>query len=132
MVRDLARYEALEHRVFIDVATLRQALSKPGPRLEGHIAENDGKAVGFTSFYETFSTFAGQPKLYLEDIFVCESLRGTGVGHRLFDAYLNEARQRHCVRAEWQVLDWNHSAQDFYQSRRAKPVKDWICYGIDL
>src|SRR5262249_5429473 len=53
------------------------------PKFEVLIAERGGHPVGFALFFPTYSTWEGRPGIHLEDIFVIEEERGTGVGYRL-------------------------------------------------
>jgi GNAT superfamily N-acetyltransferase len=127
----LAEYENLAHKVEINLDILKYALSGLRPRLEAHLASVDGEDVGFTTFFETFGTFAGTPKLYLEDIFVLPGYRKQGVGKALFAAFADEAWKRGCQRIEWQVLGWNETAIDFYKSRGAMCNTEWQNYFLE-
>ena len=86
------------------------------PAAEAAVAEVDGEPVGFALWFSTFSTFRGQPGLYLEDIFVKPGFRGRGIGKGLLAAVARRAVERGCGRLEWLVLDWNAPAIGFYQS----------------
>jgi GNAT superfamily N-acetyltransferase len=84
--------------------------------------------VGYATYYFTYSTFLARPTLYLEDIFVMPSYRGRGAGRALFRACAAEAVRRGCGRMEWQVLDWNAPAIEFYQRSGARLLDDWrVC-----
>ena len=56
--------------------------------------------------------------------------RGRGVGKSLLAHLAKLALERGCGRFEWAVLDWNRSAQEFYDSLGAHPRTDWIGYRI--
>jgi GNAT superfamily N-acetyltransferase len=84
--------------------------------------------VAFALFFTNFSTFLGQPGLYLEDLYVQPAHRGTGLGKSLLKHLGALAVERGCGRFEWSVLDWNESAIRFYQSLGATVMPDWrIC-----
>ena len=70
--------------------------------------------------------------MYLEDILVTESKRGKGIGQRLFDRLLQEAREIGFKRMTWQVLDWNEPAIRFYQRQGARMDPEWLNAIIDL
>ena len=91
----------------------------------------NGEAVGFALWFSTFSTFRGQPGLYLEDIFVRPSHRGRGIGKGLLATVASQAMERGCGRVEWAVLDWNDPAIGFYRSLGARPMDEWTVYRID-
>lgn len=87
--------------------------------------------VGYAFILENYSTFLALPTLYLEDLFVLPTARGTGAGSALFDAVKAEAKQRGCGRVEFVVLDWNQLARDFYHRKGAKHLEDWAFYRVD-
>ncbi len=102
------------------------------PRYVAYLAFEDEKAVGYALFFMTYSTFLARPTLYLEDIFVLEDHRKSGVGKKLFMECIKEAKNLGCERMEWTVLDWNIKAQGFYEKLGAKPLGDWIFYRLSL
>ena len=75
-------------------------------------------AVGYMTFYFTYSTFLAQPTLFLEDIFVREEYRGQGLAEANAGFVRKVARDRGCGRMEWMVLDWNLPAIRFYEKNR--------------
>ena len=89
-----------------------------------HVAENEGNIVGMALYYMTFSTWRGH-MLYLEDFYVTDKYRSSGVGQKLFDAFLNEAKSRGCKMVKWEVLDWNTKAIKFYERNGATIEKNW-------
>lgn len=80
--------------------------------------------VGMILYYMSYSTWKGK-MLYLEDFVVTESYRQYGVGQKLFDTFLEVARQKECILTKWQVLDWNEPAIKFYEKNRATIEKGW-------
>lgn len=91
---------------------------------ESFVAEMDGKVVGMTLFFMAYSSWRGK-MLYLDDFVVNEPYRRFGVGQKLFDTFLEEARTRGCRLAKWQVLDWNEPAIKFYEKNGAEIEEDW-------
>lgn len=88
------------------------------------VAESENEIVGMTLFYDTFSTWKGKI-LYLEDFVVKAPFRSRGIGSSLFDATLDEAKNRGCALMKWQVLDWNTEATKFYKRKKAQIEKEW-------
>ncbi len=131
LVRELAVYEKLEHHAQAVEGDFRTHLFGPQPAAEAILAEMAGEAVGFALFFTTFSTFRGQPGLYLEDLFVKPEYRGRGIGKQLIAAVARRAVERGCGRFEWAVLDWNAPAIAFYQSLGARAMDEWTTYRID-
>ena len=98
----------------------------PRPSAEAMIAEVAGAPVGFSVFYSVYSTFAGRPGLYLEDLYVRPAHRRSGVGRALITAFLDIAKSRRCPKVEWRVLRWNTPALEFYRSLGAVVLDDWV------
>jgi GNAT superfamily N-acetyltransferase len=131
LVLELAVYEKLEQHARATPDDFRRHLFGARPAAEAAVAEVGDQPVGFALWFSTFSTFRGQPGLYLEDIFVKPSFRGRGIGKGLLAAVARRAVERGCGRLEWSVLDWNAPAIGFYQSLGARPMDEWTAYRID-
>ncbi len=130
-IRALADYERLADEVHLDRDVLDAHLFGVRPMAEVLIAELDGAAVGFALFFHNFSTFEGRPGIYLEDLFVDPSARGSGAGKALLRALAGLAVERDCARLEWSVLDWNEPAIRFYESLGAKAMDGWTINRLD-
>lgn len=125
LIKALADYERLSDQVVATEAGLRVQLFGDRPAAEVVLAHVDDTVVGFALFFHNFSTFLGQPGLYLEDLFVVPEWRGRGVGRQLLAYLAALAVERRCGRMEWSVLDWNTSAIGFYERLGATLMKDW-------
>lgn len=129
----LAEYEKLEPPTSEARQRLREDICGVNPRIEAVLAVDEfGTALGYAIMLETYSSFLALPTMYLEDIFVREDARCHGAGSVLFDHVVSQARRRGCGRVDWQVLDWNMLARDFYERRGATFMKEWMLYRIDL
>jgi len=129
-IRDLAIYEKLEHRVIATEASLRQTLFGNPRFAEVVFASVDGVEAGFALFFHNYSTFLGQPGIYLEDLFVKPEMRGRGIGKSLLAFLARLAKERGCGRVEWAVLDWNKPSIDFYRRLGAVALDDWLIYRL--
>ena len=127
-IRQLAIYEKAEHEVHANELQIHAVLFGEQAHCGCLMAEVDGVAVGFALYFFNFSTWLGQPGLYLEDLFVMPESRGLGAGKALLKALAKVAVERGCGRFEWSVLDWNTPAIDFYESLGAEPQSEWIIY----
>jgi GNAT superfamily N-acetyltransferase len=138
LLRALADYERLEPPDAAAIERLRRDAFESGgvpyatsPRFEAALAVNSmGKAVGYATWFHTYSTFLAKPTMYLEDLFVLDDSRESGAGSALFEHVRALGAQRGCGRMEWQVLDWNTLAREFYHRRQATWMKDWLTYRI--
>ena len=129
LIYGLAEYERLTHLFENTPERLAEALFGPHPVAEALIAwtapEDARVAAGFALYFHNYSTFLGRKGLYLEDLFVRPEWRGQGCGKALLIELAGIAAQRGCGRFEWTVLDWNVSAQRFYQGFGAQILPDW-------
>ena len=129
LIHELAAYEKLLDRVQVSEADLLRDGFGEWPRFECLIAERDGAAVGLALYYYTYSTFAGRPGLYLEDLIVGEAARGLGIGRRLVAQLAQVALERGCQRVDFTVLPWN-PARDFYARLGATRKDEWLGYSL--
>jgi GNAT superfamily N-acetyltransferase len=94
------------------------------------LAERDGTAIGYATYFFTYSTFLARPTLYLEDLFVLEEDRRRGLGKAFMHRLAVEALRRGCGRMEWQVLTWIEPAINFYKGLGAAHLVDWHGYRL--
>jgi len=139
-IRDLARYEHLEHEMSATEEGLRKTLF--GERRYAEVvfacvgANGDdadpanAEPVGFALFFHNYSTFLGKPGIYLEDLFVRPEARGRGIGKRLLAWLAQTAVARDCGRLEWAVLDWNEPSIGFYRSLGAVLKSEWQIFRL--
>ncbi|MEA5617442.1 GNAT family N-acetyltransferase [Cronbergia sp. UHCC 0137] len=124
LIQGLAEYEKLSHTVTGNVELLHEHLFGSRKYIEAIIAEFEGKAVGFALYFYNYSTYLTKPGIFLEDIFVLPANRYQGIGKALLIKIAQTALENDCGRLEWNVLDWNISAQEFYRSMGAYIVED--------
>ncbi len=131
LIHALAVYERLPPPDAAARARLRADALGPRPRFEAALAlDAGGRAVGYAIWFETYSSLLAKPTMYLEDLFVLEDARGAGAGGRLFDHVRALGERRGCGRMDWQVLDWNMPAREFYRRRGAEWLKEWLVYRL--
>ena len=128
LVRELAEYEKLTGEVCATEEAIAAALFAPEPRVYCDVAEWNGEAAGFTTWFLNFSTFRGRHGIFLEDIFVRPKFRKQGIGRALLKRLAARCVEQGYGLVEWAVLDWNEPAIAFYRSLGAEIRNDWrIC-----
>ncbi len=120
MLRLIHCHAAYEHgRASVSEAALRSALDGTPAVLAAWIAVQGGGLVGYASATVDFSTWTGQPFLYLDCLFVQDGCRGLGIGARLLAAVRAHAAERELAEIQWQTPDWNEDAIRFYRREGA-------------
>jgi GNAT superfamily N-acetyltransferase len=125
IIRELAEYEKEPHAVQARKQDLLRDGFGPEARFHALMAENDGQIVGMALYFYNWSTWKGRSGIHLEDLFVRPAFRGTGIGKALLSAVAAVAVREGCARLQWDVLDWNQPAIDFYQGLGAKILDQW-------
>ncbi len=128
-IRALAQYENLENEVVLTRENLLDTLFV-NKYAEVIIAEYQGEPVGFMLFFYNYSTFLGQPGIYLEDLYIIPEVRKMGFGKSMLAFLAKLAIDRKCGRVEWACLDWNLSSRRFYEGIGAKSKEEWIGYRL--
>jgi len=129
-IRQLAVYEREPNAVKMTLPQLHEALFGDPQLAEALIVETESGPQGFALWSQTFSTWTGRPRLYLEDIFVAPEARGLGIGRAIFKHLAALCVARGIQRFTWSVLNWNEPAISFYKSLGAKPETEWTIYGL--
>ena len=124
-IRALAAYEHEPDAVEANAEALLRDGFGPQPFYQCLIADHDGQPAGFALFFFNYSTWLGRPGLYLEDLFVTPELRGQGIGKALLQRVAAIALEKGCMRLQWEVLDWNTPAIDFYRAMGAEFLDQW-------
>lgn len=125
LISELADFEKAPHEVSNTVEEIIQDGFGENPIFTCFVAELNHQIVGMALVYEKYSTWKGRC-LFLEDIIVQHDFRNQGIGKNLMLACIQLAKEKQSKRMEWQVLDWNQSAIQFYLSLGAIIDSTWI------
>jgi GNAT superfamily N-acetyltransferase len=125
-IRELAEYENAPPEAVASAEDILRDGFSGHPKFRCVIAEWESRPAGFALFFYNYSTWRGRPGIYLEDLFVRPAFRKKGIGKALLAHLAKIAVEEGCGRFEWQVLDWNTPAIEFYQSLGARVMKEWL------
>ncbi len=129
LVKELALYEKAPDEVTVTPEHFTESGFGEKPVWWSFVAEVDGNVEGFALYYIRFSTWKGQ-RMYLEDFYVSENMRGRGIGKLLFDQLIEEAQEKGWNGMMWQVLEWNEPAINFYRKYNASFDAAWVNCGL--
>lgn len=124
LIHELANYERAPDAVINTPDSLAEDLFVH-QRCHAFVVEHEGIIIGFALYYFGYSTWKGRT-LYLEDLYVQEDFRKTGIGQQLFDHIVSVAKNEKVRRMDWQVLNWNEPALAFYRKNNAILDDEWI------
>lgn len=130
LVYDLAEYEKARHECGLTAEQLHTALFGTTPAVYAHVATLGDEILGCAIWFLNFSTWDGVHGIYLEDIYVAPSARGTGVGKALLATLAQEAVACGYTRMSWSVLTWNTPSIGFYESVGADAQNEWVGYRL--
>jgi GNAT superfamily N-acetyltransferase len=130
MVRELALYENEPlSSVEASEADLMRDCFGPHSHCEVLIGEVDGEIQGFALFLHNYSTWLGRAGMHVEDLYVRDAARGTGLGRKLLARVARIATERNCRRLDLQVLHWN-PARSFYERLGFRALDEWRPYRL--
>ena len=124
LIQALAEYEKAPEQVTNTPEILGKDLFEE-KICEALVAEENDQIVGFALWYTSYSTWKGQC-LYLEDFYVLPEFRSLKIGSKLFDEVVKIAQEKGVKRMDWQVLEWNELALDFYRRKNALLDDEWV------
>ena len=130
LITELAIFEREPNAVVITADDLQRDGFGDKPLFHVLVAEQNGKVLGMALYYYRYSTWKGKT-IHLEDLIVTEKMRGKGVGFELYKEIIKQGKRDQVRRIEWNVLDWNRAAIDFYEKSGAKVLQDWRVAHMD-
>jgi GNAT superfamily N-acetyltransferase len=93
--------------------------------------EPDGRAVGFATVYWTWQTLSAARLGVMNDLFVTEAARGTGLVDRLIAACRERCAEHGAGELAWQTAKDNHRAQAVYE-RVGGRRSEWLDYSLPV
>ncbi|MEM1399654.1 MAG: GNAT family N-acetyltransferase [Pseudomonadota bacterium] len=131
MIQELADFENEPDAVNASVADIAEAGWGKAPRFDALIAEDpNGAPLGFALYYRTFSTWEGRHGIFVEDLYVKQAARGSGIGRALLAEVAKVTVSEGCIRLELNVLHWN-PAREFYHAIGFRHLDEWMPYRLE-
>jgi len=130
LIQELAIFEKEPEAVVITEEDLVRDGFGEKPLFHVFVAEVEEEIVGIALYYYRYSTWKGKT-IHLEDLIVKEKMRGTGLGSALYAEIMKQGKRDHVRRVEWNVLDWNTPAVNFYKNSGAKILDGWQVVQMD-
>ncbi|CAF0958158.1 unnamed protein product [Adineta steineri] len=122
LINELAIFEKSPEQVRINSETLKRDGFGEHPLYSCLVAEDPrcspSRVVGMCLMFNVYSTWEGK-SLHLEDLYVEIDYRQRGIGKAFFSTTYQIAIDTNCARLNFNVLDWNTVALDFYKSKGA-------------
>lgn len=125
LIKELALYEKAPDEVKVSEQELERDGFGPDAVYKAFVAEGDGKIIGMALYYIKYSTWKGRC-VYLEDLIVSMEYRRYGIGAKLFEEVVKACKQLGVRKMDWQVLDWNEPAINFYKKYNAALSDEWL------
>ena len=130
LIQELATFEKEPDAVVVTVDDLIRDGFLENPLFQCFVAEEENNIIGMALYYYRYSTWKGKT-IHLEDLIVKESKRRTGAGFALYKEIIKQGKAKNVRRIEWNVLDWNTPAINFYEKSGAKVLGDWRVVQMD-
>jgi GNAT superfamily N-acetyltransferase len=130
LITELAVFERQPDAVVVTAADLVRDGFQENPLFHTFVAELDGTIVGMALYYYRYSTWKGKT-IHLEDLILKENYRKQGIGFALYQKVIETGYHESVRRIEWNVLDWNTPAIEFYQKTGAVVFDDWRVAQLD-
>jgi len=91
----------------------------------------DGRLAGFATLYWFFSSTKAADSVLMNDLFVREDVRGSGIGRALIEGALDETRRRGAAHLEWFTAPDNLKGQRLYDSIPGASRSTWYAYEVE-
>jgi GNAT superfamily N-acetyltransferase len=125
LIKELALYEKSPDEVKVTLEELENDGFGSNAAYKAFVAEGEGAILGMAVYYIKYSTWKGKC-VFLEDLMVSQQYRRYGVGAKLFDAVVKAAKEMGVRKMDWQVLDWNEPAINFYKKYNTVFSDEWL------
>lgn len=102
---------------------IRRTLFNTIPFAYALFAETAESEVGFALYAFRYSSFVGQPSIWLDDLYVNPDMRSRGAGSALMQHLAEIAKNNNCTHLAWNADARNTDGLRFYHRLDAKIIK---------
>ncbi|KJY79268.1 GNAT family acetyltransferase [Vibrio coralliilyticus] len=99
---------------------IERTLFGDSPFAHALLLEVSGEVQGFALFHYRYSSFSGEPSIWLDDLLVVGKLRSKGYGLELMEALKTEAETSLSSHISWTASPNNTKAHAFYKKLGAE------------
>lgn len=131
LIRELAQTTGLADKFRSTADDYREYGFGSNPMFEALVAVLDDDVVGVALYFYTFSSWRGEPGVYLQDLVVTEAARGQRLGERLLRRLVRIAKEREATHLRLAVDCNNVDAMRFYERCRMSNVESDYMYEIE-
>ncbi|MEM9337433.1 MAG: GNAT family N-acetyltransferase [Bacteroidota bacterium] len=110
-----AAYEKSTYSLIGKEKRLGDHLFGSAPSLQCLVAKRQSTVVAYATFMKQFSTWESEHYLYLDCLFLEESVRGLGLGGKMMNEVAKYADEQNCLTIQWQTPTFNQKAIAFYK-----------------
>ncbi len=107
--------KGFEGNITTNVTKIEQTLFCDSPYAYALLLESDNKTLGFAIYHFRYSSFKGEPSIWLDDLFVMEHQRSKGCGIKLMNALQKRAQETVASHISWTASPNNIRAHQFYE-----------------
>lgn len=130
LIREFSVYIGAPHEVTATLDMLRESLFVKR-QAEVLLVVRQDEPIGYALYYPSYSSWAGQACMFMEDLFIREEHRRSGMGGKVLKRLAEICSERRYARMEWHCRDWNKHSIAFYLKNGAERIRGSGLYRLE-